>query len=146
MKWVPESPTLPAMSTVKEIETALTKLRLEEMEAVRARLDELIEDRLEVSEEFKAKIQRILPIIPEGQFINDREIQSATPAKAPGQIPVVFEYGEDVEALNLPTGAQASIAVYTHKFHALSIVRKVILRIKSWENYAPFLSHFDALH
>ncbi|MBE7500181.1 MAG: hypothetical protein HS113_07705 [Verrucomicrobiales bacterium] len=46
------------MSTVKEIETALTKLRLEEMEAVRDRLDELIEDQLEVSEEFKAKIQR----------------------------------------------------------------------------------------
>jgi multidrug resistance efflux pump len=95
---------------------------------------------------FKAKILRILPIIPEGQFVNDRELQSVTPAKAPGQIPVVFEYGDDVAALNLPTGAQASIAVYTHKFHALSIVRKVILRIKSWENYAPFLSHFDALH
>lgn len=46
------------MSTVKEIETALTKLRLEEMEAVRDRLDELIEDQWEVSEEFKAKIQR----------------------------------------------------------------------------------------
>lgn len=46
------------MSTVKEIETALTKLRLEEMEAVRDRLDELIEDQLEVSEEFKAKIRR----------------------------------------------------------------------------------------
>lgn len=95
---------------------------------------------------FKAKIARILPIIPEGQFVNDRELRSTTPAKAPGLIPVVFEYGDDVEALNLPTGAQASIAVYTHHWHALAIVRKVILRIKSWENYAPFLSHFDALH
>jgi multidrug resistance efflux pump len=95
---------------------------------------------------FKAKIARIVPIIPEGQFINSRELQSVTPADAPGQIPVVFEYGEDVAALDLPTGAQASIAVYTHKFRPLAIVRKVILRIKSWENYAPFMSHFDALH
>ena len=46
------------MSTVKEIETALTKLSLEEMEAVRDWLDEFLEDQLEVSDEFKAKIQR----------------------------------------------------------------------------------------
>ena len=47
-----------AMSNVQEIETALTKLPLEEMEAVRDWLDEFIEDQLEVSDEFKAKIQR----------------------------------------------------------------------------------------
>ncbi len=46
------------MSNVQEIETALTKLPLEEMEAVRDWLDEFIEDQLEVSDEFKAKIQR----------------------------------------------------------------------------------------
>jgi len=46
------------MSNVQEIETALTKLPLEEMEAVRNWLDEFIEEQLEVSDEFKAKIQR----------------------------------------------------------------------------------------
>ena len=46
------------MSTVKEIESAITKLPLEEMEAVRDWLDELIEDQLEVRDEFKARIQR----------------------------------------------------------------------------------------
>jgi len=46
------------MSTVKEIETALTKLPLEEAEEVRDWLEEFIEDQFEVSDEFKAKIQR----------------------------------------------------------------------------------------
>ena len=46
------------MSTVQEIESALTKLPLEDLQSVRDWLDDIIEDRLEVSDEFKAKIQR----------------------------------------------------------------------------------------
>ena len=95
---------------------------------------------------FKAKVSRIAPIIAEGQFTASGQLRSATPGQAPGQIPVVFEYGEDVEALNLPVGAQASVAVYTHHFHAMSIVRKIILRIKSWENYVFFLSNMNVGH
>jgi hypothetical protein len=47
----------------------------------------------------------------------------------------VFDYDEDVAGLNLPVGSQASIAVYTDRVHALSILRKIVLRIHSWENY-----------
>lgn len=56
------------MSTVKEIEIAIAKLPLEEMEAVRAWLDELIEDQLEVSDEFKAKIERAKQEIASGVY------------------------------------------------------------------------------
>ena len=61
------------MSTVKEIETALTKLRLDEMEAVRDRRDELIEDQLEVSDEFKAKIQRAKREVAAGVYSRVRQ-------------------------------------------------------------------------
>ncbi len=44
------------VSTVKEIESALTVLSLEEKQAVRDWLDDLFEDQLEISDEFKAKI------------------------------------------------------------------------------------------
>jgi hypothetical protein len=54
---------------------------------------------------------------------------------------VLFEYDEDVAALDLPIGAQASVAVYTHNLHVISFVRKIILRMKSWENYVFFLGH-----
>ena len=46
------------MSTVKEIESALVKLTLDEKQAVRDLLDDLIEAQLEVSEVFKAKVER----------------------------------------------------------------------------------------
>jgi multidrug resistance efflux pump len=90
---------------------------------------------------FKAKVHHVAPIIPEGQVLASSQLRSATPESSSGQIPVVFEYGDDVAALDLPVGAQASVAVYTHNLHAISLVRKVILRIKSWENYVFFLGH-----
>ncbi len=95
---------------------------------------------------FRAKVARILPINPEGQLIVNGQLQTATAASAPGNVAVAFEYGDDVVALKLPSGAQASIAVYTHHFHALAIVRKLILRIKSWENYLFFMQGLNALH
>jgi multidrug resistance efflux pump len=95
---------------------------------------------------FKAKVGRVQPILPEGTAIGSGQLRTTTAPSASGEVPVIFEYGEDVDALNLPTGAQASVAVYTHHFHALSIVRKIILRIKSWENYAFFMQNFDSLH
>jgi hypothetical protein len=72
---------------------------------------------------------------PEGEVLASGELMATTSASEKGYVPVVFEYDEDIAALNLPAGAQASIAIYTHRVHALSIVRKIILRMKSWENY-----------
>jgi multidrug resistance efflux pump len=90
---------------------------------------------------FKARVSRVLSIIPEGQFLANGQLRELTTEQAPGRIPVVFEYAEDVEALNLPVGAQASVAVYTDNLHAISLVRKIILRMKSWENYVFFFGH-----
>lgn len=95
---------------------------------------------------FKAKVKQVLPIIPEGQFVASGQLQSVTPGQAPGKIPVQFEYEDDVAGLNLPVGSQASVAIYTHHVHAMAFVRKIILRIKSWENYVFFLSNFNVGH
>ncbi|QDV69359.1 Inner membrane protein YibH [Rosistilla carotiformis] len=95
---------------------------------------------------FPAKVEYVFDIIPEGQFLGMGKLQGGADASVGDDIPVKFVFGEDVEALNLPTGAHVSIAVYTHNFHALAIVRKIILRIKSWENYVFFMKNFDAVH
>jgi hypothetical protein len=46
------------MSTVAEIESVLSKLPLQDVQSVRDWLDDFIEEQLEVSDEFKARIQR----------------------------------------------------------------------------------------
>ena len=84
---------------------------------------------------FVATLDEVLPIIQEGQLTPAGQLRSTTPATAPGRIPVKFIFGDDIAVLNLPAGAQASIAVYTDSMQFLGILRKIILRIKSWENY-----------
>ncbi|WP_374384042.1 HlyD family secretion protein [Dongia sp.] len=84
---------------------------------------------------FKATVRNVLPVIADGQASASGALRTTTPAAAPGRIPVLFDYGPDVEALGLPGGAQALVAVYTDNLHAVGFARKIILRIKSWENY-----------
>jgi hypothetical protein len=53
----------------------------------------------------------------------------------PGRVPVVIEIEDDLSEYNLPIGSAASVAIYTGEFHVTNIVRRIILRMKSWENY-----------
>ena len=46
------------MSTVREIEEAIKKLSPEELKEVSAWLEDFLEDQLELTDEFKAKIER----------------------------------------------------------------------------------------
>jgi hypothetical protein len=66
------------MNTVKDIESAIEKLSLEEMEAVRDWLDDFIEEQMEVSDEFKAKIQRAKQEIASGIHSRVRRASSAS--------------------------------------------------------------------
>jgi multidrug resistance efflux pump len=84
---------------------------------------------------FKVKVKRVFSIVPEGEILASGQLLEATAKTDEGRIPVSFEYGDDIAALNLPVGTSASIAVYTDRVHALSIVRKIILRMKSWEHF-----------
>lgn len=61
------------MSSVHEIESALTKLPLEDLQAVRDWLDDFIEDQLEISDVFKTKILRAKREIAEGVYSRVRE-------------------------------------------------------------------------
>jgi len=61
------------MSSVKEIESALAKLTLDEKQTIRDWLDDLIEDQLEVNSEFKTKVQRAKQEIADGVYSRVRK-------------------------------------------------------------------------
>jgi hypothetical protein len=61
------------MSSVKEIETALARLTLVDLQAVRDWLDDFIDDQMEVSVEFKAKVQRAKQEIANGVYARTRK-------------------------------------------------------------------------
>ncbi len=61
------------MSSVKEIESALTGLPLADLQAVRDWLDNFIEDQLEVSDTFKTKVERATQEIADGVHSRTRK-------------------------------------------------------------------------
>ncbi len=68
-----ESADSPDMSTVKEIESAITRLSSEEQQAVRDWLEDFLEDQLKVTDEFKAKVERAQREIAEGVYSRTRQ-------------------------------------------------------------------------
>jgi multidrug resistance efflux pump len=84
---------------------------------------------------FTGVVDRTLPVLGEGQISpSGRLLQFAAPSR-PGRAPILISVTDDLSDYNLPIGAQAQVAVYTEHFKVFGMVRRIILRIASWENY-----------
>lgn len=93
---------------------------------------------------FKAKVQSVLNAIPAGQ------LQPTGALVDPGSLPggggralVTIGLVDSVSDYQIPLGSTALVAIYTKHFHDLSLLRKILLRIKSWENYLFSEEHFE---
>lgn len=84
---------------------------------------------------FKAKVKRVLPQVAESQLTPGGRLIGVDEMMRRGRVPVSIEMVDDVSDLNLPQGATATVAVFTGKHSQLDIVRRIILRIHSWENF-----------
>jgi len=89
---------------------------------------------------FKGKIERVMPALGEGEIsasgtmMKTRELMEAKQ----GLVPVLVKIEDDMSEYILPDGALASVAVYSGKVHHVAVIRKILLRMKSWENYLYF--------
>jgi len=83
---------------------------------------------------FSAKVVRILPALAEGTLTANGQLVRAAYDSKPGRVPVVLELTDErTKNLNLPVGADATATVFTNDNHVLSLVRGILMRIKSWE-------------
>jgi hypothetical protein len=48
---------------------------------------------------------------------------------------------DDTSSYNLPGGSAAQVAVYTEHMEPLSLIRRILLRMRSWENYIFLEGH-----
>lgn len=83
---------------------------------------------------FKARVRHVVDAIADGQLQPTGMLQdAATPAG--GRAFAVIDVEEDLSAYQIPRGAAAQVAIYTEHVHHLSLLRKILLRMRSWENY-----------
>ena len=85
---------------------------------------------------FSAKVVQVLPVLGEGTMNASGQLVRGAYDAPPGRIPVELEITDErVRHLSLPVGASATATVFTSDSHILSLVRGILMRIKSWENW-----------
>ncbi|OWV83421.1 HlyD family secretion protein [Rhizobium sp. R693] len=91
---------------------------------------------------FKARVEEVIDVMAQGQLQpGGALIDPQSPERrSPGQTLARIEILENTDEYQLPGGVVAEVAVYTHYFHHVALLRKVLLRMSSWMNYV-FLEH-----
>ncbi len=84
---------------------------------------------------FKGHVERILPVLAQGQLQTGGTLGTVESVPMPGRVPVLIKLDEDTSAYNLPAGVIGAGAIYTKHVHHVAIMRKILLRMVSWQNY-----------
>jgi len=84
---------------------------------------------------FKGKIVMGGAYIPQGQLQPSGNLVDPEQIKGEGRILVAIEPEEDLSKYLIVPGSTAQVAIYTQHMHHLAIMRKVLLRMKSWTNF-----------
>ena len=89
---------------------------------------------------FKGKVVDVLPAIGESQFQARGSLLGTEALRTNGRVFVTLEITDDLSSYHLPMGTAVEVAVYSNQFTHVSIMRKVLIRMKSWQNYL-YLDH-----
>ncbi len=90
---------------------------------------------------FAASVVGVSDIMAQGQLLPDGKLIKFEGVTKPGRVMVEIELQDDLSGYQLPAGSKAYVAVYSETWKPVAMIRKVLLRIMSWENYLfSFLS------
>ncbi len=89
---------------------------------------------------FAGVVDRVIPNIGEAQAQASGNLLGTQSFQSIGRIPVVINVLDDMSEFELPTGSRAQVAVYSDHFSHVAIMRRILLRMSSWQNYL-YLDH-----
>lgn len=84
---------------------------------------------------FKAKVAKAGAYIPQGQLQATGTLVDPEQIKGDGRVIVQMEFLDDLSKYQIIPGSVGSVAIYTDHAKHLAILRKVLLRMKSWMNF-----------
>ena len=84
---------------------------------------------------FKGKVAAVGAFIAQGQLQPSGNLIDPDQIKGDGKILVRIEPESDLSKYLIVPGSSAQVAIYTHHMHHLAVMRKVLLRMKSWTNF-----------
>jgi multidrug resistance efflux pump len=89
----------------------------------------------------KGKVKHVIDAIATGQLQATGALQDMGADIAGGRAVALIDIDEDISGYNLPGGATAQVAVYTEYAHHFAIIRRILLRMRSWQNFVFLEGH-----
>jgi multidrug resistance efflux pump len=90
---------------------------------------------------FKAKVRLVLDAIAAGQMQATGALVDFGARTEGGRALAIIDIEDDVSGYQIPLGAAGQVAIYTEHWHHVSLLRKILLRMRSWQNYIFLEGH-----
>jgi multidrug resistance efflux pump len=90
---------------------------------------------------FQAKVRQVIDAIAAGQLGTSAALLEAETRTTEGRALAVIDVTDDMSGYNIPVGSTAQVAIYTHHWHHVALIRKILLRMRSWQNYVFLEGH-----
>lgn len=90
---------------------------------------------------FKGKVREVLDAIATGQLPPTGVLQDVGARTAGGRALAVIDIEDDISNYQIPLGAAAEVAIYTEHFPHVALLRRILLRMRSWQNYIFLEGH-----
>jgi multidrug resistance efflux pump len=90
---------------------------------------------------FSGEVVEVLPAIGESQFQGQGKLLTTADVTSQGRVLVKVKATDPrLKDYHLPQGAQVEIAVYSNHFKDFGLIRKILIRMSSWESFV-YLDH-----
>lgn len=89
----------------------------------------------------RGRVKNIIDVMVQGQLQPSGSLIDPEDRPRPGRVIAEIEVLEDLTAERLPGGAAGQVALYTTHIAPLAVIRRVLLRMNSWENYVFMEGH-----
>jgi multidrug resistance efflux pump len=90
---------------------------------------------------FKGKVRHVIDAIAAGQLQPTGTLIDPGALPSGGRALALIDIEENLSDYQIPLGAAAQVAIYTEHFEHLSLLRKILLRMRSWQNYIFLEGH-----
>ena len=90
---------------------------------------------------FKAKVRQVVDAIAAGQLVTSAALVEPETRTTEGRAVAIIDVTDDMSEYNIPVGSTAQVAIYTEHWHHVSMIRRILLRMRSWQNYVFLEGH-----
>jgi multidrug resistance efflux pump len=90
---------------------------------------------------FRGKVRLVIDAIAPGQLQAGGALVDVGARTTGGRALAIIDIEDELTSYQVPLGSAAQVAVYTKHFEHLALLRKILLRMRSWENYVFLEGH-----